>query len=75
MATMNPWDAPVVIYRWRDGRTLIRRDELGTDDQGWVSRTYMPHGVVLVDGVTSEFDLARQPRPPRGAYLAGGTSA
>lgn len=56
--TMNEWDAPVGIFRVGDDLQM-RRD--GTEPEGWTHRNLYPHGVVLIDGRMSDFDVSRQP--------------
>lgn len=64
LPTSNKWDAPIgIIYRYRDRTTTFRRDDQGPE---WpagedLSYQFIPHGVVMVDGVMSEFDQERQP--------------
>ena len=60
-ATGNRWDAP--FGHWSDdcGTVHYRRDPIEPPGFDWTHRTLIPHAVVLVDGVMSAFDAARQP--------------
>jgi len=67
-ATTNEWDAPVIFARYPDGSTYLSRGD--EPRPGWNHRLDYPHGVVLVNGQLSPFDVRRQPDDVLAAQLA-----
>ncbi len=62
VATANWWDAPIIVEHTDSGVTLRR--EWTMPRVAPRSVTVIPHGVIVVDGEISNFDLARQPSRP-----------